>query len=731
MDGWRILAVPGLILGVAAPPPHPQAYVFGRASFPTGGSPIAIAWGDLDEDGVLDIATADQSSSTVSVLLGTPRGVFRPPIVHPTASTPRDLAIRDFDGDGVLDLVVIGAPCAGGCDVGSLSIFLGNGDGSLQHAFDVPMASEPQSVRCGDFDGDGYEDIVVASTLQSDPAGPSSPVIVLLGNGDGTFSTQTFSGIGRDARSMAVTDVDSDGHLDLAITRSNFFLGLNALDVSLGNGDGTFRPPTSYPLSAGKHHIEAADLDGDDAPDLAIANWDSTVVSVLLNNGHGRFPGRTDLEAGSRTFSLAIGDLGHDGRLDLIATSAGPFGNGGSVVVLRGHGDGTFQPFEEYVTGQPSVSVLVGPIDSDDHMDVVFTSYLAHGVTVLLGTASGTFDRPDELDVGDDPVGVAAADFDRDGELDLAVVEAFDSSVSLRLGVGDGTFQPPTRHGAGRSPTAVIAADFDGDDRPDVAVTNGQTGTVSVLLGDGQGGLLPRHAFVTGPSPQAIASGDFDEDGTLDLAVAAGGVSLLLGAGDGSFLPRTEYLAGWTSVSLVAADFDRDGHLDLAVADGSPGSGSVTILLGRGDGGFAFPISFLTVGRARSIASGDFDGDSYPDLAVATQYGQAGNVVVFLGRGDGSFRGPTSYFVGGALLTQLSCGDLNGDDRPDLAVGSRTQYTVGVFKGRGDGTFALQAHYGVGGEPRSIALGLFDEDAQLDMAVASYPKSLDLFLSVR
>jgi hypothetical protein len=187
-----------------------------------------------------------------------------------------------------------------------------------------------------------------------------------------------------------------------------------------------------------------------------------------------------------------------------------------------------------------------------------------------------------------------------------------------------------------------------------------------------------------GNFPQALTVGDFNGDGLLDLAatdiaatVNVGNVTILLGTGGGSFGAPTTFAVEVTPLSLAVADFNGDGHLDLAVVnrDGpGPGvdPGTVSILLGIGDGSF-LPQTVFTVGsEPQSVAVADFNGDGHPDLAVSNSDDRT--VSVLLGTGTGSF-GPQSTLAAGPGFDvveggteAVAVGDFNGDGRPDLAV---------------------------------------------------------------
>jgi len=164
-----------------------QTYIFGRADFPAGAAPVSVATGDLNGDGKLDLVVTNSADNTVSVLLGKVDGTFASPVKYPTGIYPASVAIGDFNGDGNLDFVVTNENCVlvgGGqtisCQAGTVSIFLGNGDGTFQPKVDYSTSSGPASVAVGDFNGDGNLDLAVANLADG-------TVSIFLGNGDGTF----------------------------------------------------------------------------------------------------------------------------------------------------------------------------------------------------------------------------------------------------------------------------------------------------------------------------------------------------------------------------------------------------------------------------------------------------------------------------------------------------------------------------------------------------------------
>jgi hypothetical protein len=253
--------------------------------------------------------------------------------------------------------------------------------------------------------------------------------------------------------------------------------------------------------------------------------------------------------------------------------------------------------------------------------------------------------------------------------------------VSVLLGKGDGTFLPAQSFNAGLFPSAVAVGDFNGDGKLDLAVAgygrylddygnyHNFDETVRVLLGKGDGTFQPAVNYAAGSGPTSVAVGDFNGDGKQDLAVAnyySSGVSVLLGKGDGSFLPAVNYTVGAYPISVAVGDFNGDGFLDLALANqGINGAGSVSVLLGKGDGTFLPAVTYAAGSYPNSVAVGDFNGDGVPDLAVA---GLGGAVRVFLGKGDGTFPMTNFSYIAGSGSLSVAVGDFNGDSFPDLAV---------------------------------------------------------------
>ena len=344
-----------------------------------------------------------------------------------------------------------------------------------------------------------------------------------------------------------------------------------------------------------------------------------------------------------------------------------------------------------YATGSGSkpASIAVGDVDGDGYRDIVVTNTLAHNVGVLLGNGDGTFGAQTSVFTGpfSYPKSIAMDDFDGDGHLDIVVVSGLNENVALvLLGIGDGDFPAQIISSVGIRVSSFVISDFDGDGHLDLAVvstlseTNGR-----VLLGHGDGSFGPGLVFSTeyDGSPISVAINDLNGDGRADLVVAnfeRFNVGVLLGNGAGAFGTQTSFWTGAYSYpkSVVIEDFNGDGHLDLAVANYY--AYNLGVLLGNGNGTFAAQRTFWTGYRSypSSIVTDDFNGDGHLDLAIAN-YGMD-NVGVLLGNGDGTFEAQTTFSTG--LRSKPMCialGDFNGDSQLDIAVTNSGSDQVGIL----------------------------------------------------
>jgi predicted dienelactone hydrolase len=348
-----------------------------------------------------------------------------------------------------------------------------------------------------------------------------------------SLASSTFTS-GSTPFSMITGDFNGDGKLDVAVSNCNS----NDISVRLGNGDGTFQNPDAYSVGTCPFGIAVGDFNGDGNLDLAVANWKINTLSVLLGNGDGTFRLAKSYEAGNGARSVVVGDFNGDGKLDLAVanqncTDGGPPCGQGTVSILLGNGDGSFQAHVDYQSADGPTWITTGDFNGDGKLDLAVSASNGGSeteVSVLLGDGHGVFQQATNYTVGLNPVGVATADFNKDGKLDLAVVNNA-GSISILLGKGDGTFQTHVDYTAAAYPVGIAIADFNEDGNLDLAVANAGSNTVSFFMGKGDGTFGSQVQSGTGAQPYGVAVGDFNQDGRLDLAATNsvdGTVSILL-----------------------------------------------------------------------------------------------------------------------------------------------------------------------------------------------------------
>ncbi len=726
----------------------PQCRPFGNPEFAAGYAPTHLAYGDLDDDGDLDLVVSTAppmgQDNAIIVLLSDGAGTFAG-VAYTVGFNPVSARLGDLDGDGDLDLAVANSlgSCETGCDRDEVSILFNNGDGTFGgHTFYPVAGTLPMGAAAGDLDGDG--DLDLAITHRS-PHG----VHILLNNGDGTFAPGADHAVSSFAFEVTTGDLDGDGDLDLAV--AGFTQGGGGLDILLNSGDATFGPAYNYPGCScefpGGYFLALGDLDGDDDLDAVLGLTGEDAVAVFFNNGNGLFGNIVSYPVGiappdgyggaGSPMGVALGDLDGDGDLDLVVANDADR----NVSVLLNDGLGSLAPQVMYEAGVYPWGLAIAPMDGDQAPDIVVANQGSRTISLLANNGDGTFHSDVRYPAGDRPWSVGAGDLDNDGDPDLAVVNYGSDDVSILLGAGDGTYAAPLNFPVGGEPRSVAVGDWDEDGALDLAVTNSASGEddLSVLLNNGDGTFAGQVQFpVGGIRPWAVSAGDLDADGHLDLVSANWpNVSVLLGGGDGTFAEAVAYNIGGgndTPKAVAIADLDGDGDLDLAV--GMRSSGAV-VLLNNGDGTFVEAGTYgvgYTPFSLISLASADFDDDGDFDL-VLTGTGSTsgllpeGVIAVLLNNGDATFSNPVTV-VRDIFAGSVAIDDMDADGMLDLIVANAP--TVSVIPGAGDGTFLFSAdmQYGVGASPvgdspRGLAVDDLDGDGLPDVAVANYAYGLD------
>lgn len=650
---------------------------------------------------------------------------------------------------------------------------------SFKSARILATAHTVDLLQAADLNGDGRQDIVYLSSSSTE--GPH----VLLGNGDGTFGADTIIPVppGNSYRTLAIADINKDGRKDLLLVGQNAFT--STIVVLLGNGDGTFQPAVTsvgpsgtlvYPEFSAP--LGVADFNGDGNLDFVVSDLQNNLLSILLGDGTGHFTLKSTWHDNYNPADIHVADLNKDGKMDFVAHGL----LGAEAVVYMGNGDGTFQPGVAYTGPNYIGSIVLKDMNNDGVLDMVVSTH-DNAIAILLGNGDGTFSNTSaggkslgslggavvdvedlngdgildivaatnngicialgkgslsystfaEFPVGPFPYSATYADINGDGKTDFIVavgggVVAPAEGIGLLFGNGDGTLQSADSYDVGHQVTSVALGDVNGDGIPDIAVGVSDA-TPRILLGkaDGTFTVTPDTSQPTSTlnSPSNSLIGDFNGDGKLDLFTSHYQAYLQLGNGDGTFAAPTIVAAAGTNLeNAFAADFNKDGLTDVAFSayqsvgflttlpglqfqssttfwsyspgnivfgdvnhDGkldavtmARGGGNVAVMLGNGDGTFSLAHTYsIAYAESVSLALADLDGDGNLDIVLPTNPG-INQVQLLFGNGDGTFQNPVSYPTPHSVVT-VAVGDLNQDGKPDLILSDTnivTLTTVGI-----------------------------------------------------
>ena len=360
------------------------------AHYRVGIHPADLATGDLNGDGLPDIAVAVAGSDSVvgdgsvAILLATGNGRFAPPVRVPAGEAPRSIALGDLNGDGALDVVTAGAVEDAGSTADSVGVLLGRGDGTFVLEGAYPVSDSLFDVAVGDLTGDGAADVLTGGAL-----GPA----LLAGDGAGGLLPESRLPANGQCFSVVVEDFDRDGHLDLAATRFEWD-DYEGFAVLLSDGAGAFLPQEVYQGYLEPNSIAAGDLNGDRLPDLvSLENLDGTgVVQGYLGDGLGVLvrASRTHVDPRlRRSFDfagLAVGDLTGDGCADVVTTGIEESRPPGPplIYVLRGHHDGVYFTPETLPAGRRAIEVVLDDFNRDKRLDFATADYEAGSVSVRI-----------------------------------------------------------------------------------------------------------------------------------------------------------------------------------------------------------------------------------------------------------------------------------------------------------------------------------------------------------
>ena len=339
-----------------------------------------------------------------------PAILFQAALNTSVGTRPSASAVGDVNGDGIPDVVTANSGDA------TVSILIGNGNGTFQLQRTVAVGRNPRAIALADLDGDSKLDIITAN-------GNDNTVSLLRGNGNGTFQPPTTLSVGVNPDSLAVGDLNSDGKPDLVTANA----GDGTISLLINSGIGTFLPQSTVTVGSQPRSVVLVDLNGDGKLDILTPNYGNATLSVLLGNGNGAFTPAPTLPTDPNPLAVAVTDFNADGILDLVVA------NGSANLRTRlGNGDGTFQD-ALYLSGGNASSVAIANLNDDSFPDYAITDTANNQVSTIRGLQDGSAFDPVASRTGAGPVAVVLADLNGDGQPDIITTNAAGNSISVLL----------------------------------------------------------------------------------------------------------------------------------------------------------------------------------------------------------------------------------------------------------------------------------------------------------
>lgn len=690
------------------------------ADFSVGYSPNAVAVGDIDGDGNIDVLTANQSDNTISVLLNTSFTAsisFSTHVDFSTGSSPISLAVCDLNGDGKPDVVTSNS--------GSSTISLlqnTSTSGSISFNGKVDLATSLYSIVAGDMDGNAKPEIVGVSSsanavsilrniINEPPLSPQNLSVVKALNAHvnlaWTKNTEpdflryriyqgTTSG-GEVLRDSTSANISDTAKICTGLTNGTlYYFRITAIDSSGLESiysNEVHAIPTVIPAIASFTPAmgpvgSTVTISGEGFNATASNNIVYFGATKAIVTGGSTTSLTTTVPVGATCAPISVTTNG------LSAYSFLPFIEtflGGGVISST-----TFAPKLDFPIGNYPQKIIASDIDGDGQPDAIMANYSGNTISILRDSSTtGGIAFGSKLDfvVGSNPYCVAACDFDGDGKLDLAVGNVGTYTLSIVRNTstpGNVNFAPKIDYATGYYPYNLAVGDLDGDGKPDIVVVNYSNSSVSVYRNISTVGSMnfsPKIEFPTGTSPYDVAIGDIDGDGRLDIATAnsnSSSISILRNIsilGNISFSQKVDFSIDSSPTSVAIVDLDGDGKLDVAVTSNSYYSLSIfRNTSSAGNINFAVKINITYGNYSKNLTPADIDGDGRMDLVIG--YESYNNISILRNHSTLGNIGFDSKidFTAENLPYSAAVADIDGDGKPDILTGNYSAQSISVLR---------------------------------------------------
>lgn len=691
-----------------------------KIDFSTGLTPYNVSIGDLDGDGKPDLVVANWNDASISVFKNTSTfGLisFAPKVNYVCESGTIDISIGDLNGDSKPDLAVANYFS------NTVSILRNNstyGLISFAPIVNFPSGARPNNISIGDLDDDGKPDLVTANRDDN--------TISVFKNistiGTLSFATKVDYATGVTPYYGTIGDVDGDGNPDIIVANYNSGTVSAFKNIST-SGNITFTPGVDVATGLAPDRVSIGDLDGDGESDIVVTN-NYGYVSILRN--------LISFPIIISSFTPTSGPVGTQVTInghnfnEIPANNIVYFGATKAIVSLASKSQ--LIVTVPYGATYDFISVT----DIDTNLTALskipfITTFSCGGYIDTVSFAPDV-----NLTIGTEPRWVSISDLDGDGKSDLAVVNMLDSAISVFKNSstsGVTSFSTGVEYATGVFPNRSSIGDLDGDGKPDLTIANSVSNTITIYKNTSTIGLISfsnRIDLLTGLVPEAVSIGDFDDDGKPDLVVtnlSSNTISIYRNTsttGIISFETKVDYPTGAGPCYVSIGDLNSDGKPDLAVSNST--SSTISVFKNtsiRGEISFAPKVDYATGYSPMSILIGDLNGDEKPELITGNYSANTVSVLKNTSTiGSISFAPKLDFATG--TYPMVSMADLDGDGKPDLAVTNETDSTISIFKNTsslGTISFAAKVDYFTGQYLINLSIGDLDGDEKPDLAVVT------------